>query len=62
VFSREELLDESEAAASAGTTRAVDSHVKNLRRKMEGAGAKACRITSVYGAGYRFDPAPPRPG
>jgi two-component system response regulator BaeR len=62
VFSRDELLDEGEASDGAGTTRAVDSHVKNLRRKLERAGATACRITSVYGAGYRFDPASPRSG
>jgi two-component system response regulator BaeR len=62
VFSREELLEDTEVAAGGLATRAVDSHVKNLRRKLEEAGATACRVVSVYGAGYRFDPAPPRAG
>jgi len=37
------------------TDRAVDSHVKNLRRKLAQAGTAADSIRSIYGAGYSFD-------
>jgi DNA-binding response OmpR family regulator len=36
-LSREQLLDELHGAALAGIDRSVDSHVKNLRRKLEAA-------------------------
>ena len=55
VFSREDLLDAADDSRIA-SDRAVDSHVKNLRRKIEAVGPPGCGITSVYGAGYRFDP------
>jgi two-component system response regulator BaeR len=35
--------------------RAIDSHVKNLRRKIEVIDAACNCIASVYGVGYRFD-------
>ncbi|MGZ5179376.1 MAG: response regulator [Ramlibacter sp.] len=59
VFSREDLLDAADDDNRATSERAVDSHVKNLRRKIEAVGPPGCGITAVYGAGYRFDP--PRP-
>jgi two-component system response regulator BaeR len=37
--------------------RAIDSHIKNLRRKLEQAGAGEVDIASVYGVGYRLDTA-----
>lgn len=33
----------------------VDSHIKNLRRKLETAGAVGHGVASVYGVGYRFE-------
>jgi len=56
-LSREQLLDElhgPEAAALAGFDRSVDSHVKNLRRKLEAAGGDPELIETVYGVGYRL--------
>jgi DNA-binding response OmpR family regulator len=56
-LSREQLLDELhglEAAALAGFDRSVDSHVKNLRRKLEAAGGDPGLIETVYGMGYRI--------
>jgi two-component system response regulator BaeR len=55
VFSRDALLDKLHADQRAVTDRAVDSHVKNLRRKLEAAGAGPDCIRSIYGVGYRFD-------
>lgn len=56
LFTREELADAGEGRPAA--VRAVDSHVKNLRRKLDAVSAGGGTIVSVYGAGYRFDPAP----
>ncbi len=35
--------------------RAIDSHVKNLRRKLERLLPGQETIRSIYGVGYRFD-------
>jgi two-component system response regulator BaeR len=57
VFSRAQLLD----AAREGNAnlevadRAIDSHVKNLRRKLDAALPGVEAIHSIYGLGYRFD-------
>ena len=55
MFSRDALLDRLHADQRVVTDRAVDSHVKNLRRKLEQAGGKSDCIRSIYGVGYRFD-------
>jgi len=58
---REQLLDAlhgAEAADLPGFDRSVDSHVKNLRRKLEAAGADAALIETVYGVGYRLGEQP----
>lgn len=51
-FTREQLLDDTHGAASS-MDRSVDSHIKNLRKKLEGA-AGAPVIETVYGIGYRL--------
>ena len=56
-LSREQLLDElhgPDAAALSGFDRSVDSHVKNLRRKIETAGGDPGLIETVYAIGYRL--------
>jgi two-component system response regulator BaeR len=55
VYARAQLLELLQGEARAATERAVDSHVKNLRRKLEQAGAGSERIQSVYGVGYRYE-------
>jgi two-component system response regulator BaeR len=57
VFSRAQLLDlarEGNAGLEA-TDRAIDSHVKNLRRKLDAALPGVEAIHAIYGLGYRFD-------
>jgi two-component system response regulator BaeR len=57
VFSRAQLLDlarESNASLDV-TDRAIDSHVKNLRRKLDAVLPGVEAIHSIYGLGYRFD-------
>jgi len=51
-LTREQLLDDLHGAAS-GIDRSVDSHIKNLRKKLETA-SKQNMIETVYGIGYRF--------
>lgn len=55
VYPRAQLLELLHGDARAPTERAVDSHVKNLRRKLEQAGAGSERIRSVYGVGYCYE-------
>ena len=54
VFSREQLIGALYADHRVVSDRTVDSHVKNLRRKLIEAGIDP--ITAVYGVGYRFEP------
>lgn len=51
-FTREQLLDDLHGAATS-IDRSVDSHIKNLRKKLE-AGSNQIMIETVYGIGYRI--------
>ncbi len=51
-LTREQLLDDLHGAASS-VDRSVDSHIKNLRKKLE-AESGTPLIETVYGIGYRF--------
>jgi two-component system response regulator BaeR len=55
VFSRSQLLDAARSDNADVTDRAIDSHVKNLRRKIDAAAPGVEAIHSIYGLGYRFD-------
>lgn len=57
VFARARLLDSLHEDLRDVSDRAIDSHIKNLRRKLEQAGTGESGISSVYGVGYRFDDA-----
>ncbi|MES2886620.1 MAG: response regulator [Pseudomonadota bacterium] len=56
VFSRAELLDSVHTDQRDTSDRAIDSHIKNLRKKIAAVDRSAECLTSVYGVGYRFDP------
>ena len=51
-ITREQLLDDLHGVASS-TDRSVDSHIKNLRKKLETASGESM-IETIYGIGYRF--------
>jgi two-component system response regulator BaeR len=53
VFSRTQLIDALYLDHRVVSDRTVDSHVKNLRRKIAETGVDP--IASVYGVGYRFE-------
>ncbi|HEX4480245.1 MAG TPA: response regulator [Rudaea sp.] len=53
VFSRQQLMDAAYRDHRVVSDRTVDSHMKNLRRKLDEAGFDP--VTSVYGVGYRLE-------
>ncbi len=55
VFSRARLLDQLHQDLRDVSDRVIDSHIKNLRRKLDAAGAVGHSVASVYGVGYRFE-------
>ena len=55
VLSRAQLLDAARADSLDATDRAIDSHIKNLRRKIDAAAPGLEAIRSIYGLGYRYD-------
>lgn len=54
VFSREELIALALGDAFDGYDRAVDSHIKNLRQKLEDNPKSPAYILTVHGIGYKF--------
>jgi two-component system, OmpR family, alkaline phosphatase synthesis response regulator PhoP len=52
-LTRQQLMDDLYGGAASGVDRSVDSHIKNLRRKLESA-SDSRFIETVYGVGYRF--------
>lgn len=56
MLSREQLIEAAWGQGIAITDRAVDTHVFNLRRKIERDPADPRVLLSVRGLGYRFNP------
>ena len=54
LFSREALVEHLSGSALDNFDRSVDSHIKNLRRKLESDPTHPRYIETVYGEGYRF--------
>ncbi len=55
VLSRQEITDEVWGEGTAITPRVVDTHVANLRQKVEPDPVEPRFIVGVRGVGYRFD-------
>lgn len=55
VFSREHLLNHLYDDYRVVTDRTIDSHIKNLRRKLEAQDSEQPFIRAVYGVGYRWE-------
>ncbi|MDR1514449.1 MAG: response regulator transcription factor [Synergistaceae bacterium] len=53
-FSREELIDTALGENFGGFDRTIDSHIKNLRGKIEDDTANPVYILTVRGVGYKF--------
>jgi two-component system alkaline phosphatase synthesis response regulator PhoP len=54
VFTRAQLLDAAHGVAFESYERAIDAHVKNIRRKLEPDPSVPRYLLTVYGVGYRF--------
>jgi DNA-binding response OmpR family regulator len=54
VFTRGQLLAAIHGVAIESYERAIDAHVKNLRRKIEPVPARPRYVLTVHGVGYRF--------
>jgi two-component system response regulator BaeR len=55
VYSRAQLMDRLYDDHRIVTDRAIDSHVKNLRRKLQSIEPECDVIKSIYGVGYKLE-------
>lgn len=56
VLSRERLLDEVWGMTYCGTTRTLDQHIAQLRKKIDPDSPQQSAIRTVHGVGYRYEP------
>jgi two-component system alkaline phosphatase synthesis response regulator PhoP len=54
VFTRAQLLDALHGTAFESYERAIDAHIKNVRRKIEPDQTQPRYVLTVYGVGYKF--------
>jgi DNA-binding response OmpR family regulator len=54
IFTRAQLLDAVHGVAIESYERAIDAHIKNIRRKLEPNPREPRYIFMVYGVGYKF--------
>lgn len=54
-FTRLELIEKGLGYSYDGMERAIDSHIKNLRRKIEPNPSSPTYIQTIYGVGYRLN-------
>lgn len=55
VFSRQQILDYIQPDNFDISDRVIDSHIKNIRKKIKQLDCSPKLVGSVYGAGYRYD-------
>jgi DNA-binding response OmpR family regulator len=58
VFSRSQLVEQVQGYSFDGYDRTIDSHIKNLRQKIEQNPNEPLYILTVYGIGYKFGGVP----
>ena len=54
VFTREELIQIALGSNFDGYNRTIDTHIKNLRQKIEDNPKSPVYIITVFGKGYKF--------
>ena len=57
VFTRGQLLDSIRGVSFESYERAIDAHIKNLRKKLEPDPRRPVYVLTVYGVGYKFSDA-----
>ena len=55
IFSRSQLLMAARGVTFESYERAIDSHIRNLRRKLEPEDSGAQHIQTVHGVGYKYE-------
>ena len=55
IFTREQLVNKAFGIDYDGFDRTIDTHIKNIRHKLEDDPKKPRYILSVYGMGYKFN-------
>lgn len=55
IYSRDQLMDEIYPDRRLVNDRTIDSHIKNLRKKLNQLAPDQEFVRSVYGAGYKFE-------
>ena len=55
IFTRSQLLDAIHGVAFESYERAIDAHIKNIRRKIEPDPRQPKYVLTVYGVGYKFN-------
>ncbi|HEY5523553.1 MAG TPA: response regulator [Desulfuromonadaceae bacterium] len=55
IYNRTKLMDHIYPDQRVVSDRTIDSHIKNLRKKISGVSPESELIHSVYGAGYKYD-------
>jgi len=55
IFTRSQLLDAIHGVAFESYERAIDAHIKNIRRKIEPDPRQPTYVLTVYGVGYKFN-------
>jgi len=55
IYGRDQLMDHIYPDQRVVSDRTIDSHIKNLRKKISGVSPETELIHSVYGVGYKFE-------
>ncbi|WP_054958641.1 response regulator transcription factor [Paenibacillus dakarensis] len=55
VYSRIQLLEQAMGTAYAGYERTIDTHIRNIRKKIERNADQPEMILTVFGVGYKFE-------
>lgn len=55
IYSREQLMDRIYDDGRVVTDRTIDSHIKNLRKKLQEVDSECDYIKSIYSVGYKFE-------
>jgi len=55
VFSRSQLIEHLQGYDYAGYDRTIDSHIKNLRKKISKLLPDKEIVSAIYGVGYKFN-------
>jgi two-component system, OmpR family, response regulator BaeR len=55
IYTRDQLMSTIYTDNRIVTDRTIDSHIKNIRKKLKSLALDSDRLHSVYGAGYKFE-------